>query len=166
MRELDPIEDSECLEIAKEILENLIEKMGIEASVEIGSLPVTYTDEQEANSAVLNVTGNDTGSLIGRKGQTLEAIQYIVRIIISKQSKSKQQIVVDVDNYRQKRYEDLKILALNIAEQVKAKNSSLKLEPMSPFERRIIHMTLADDPDIKTESIGEGELRKVVVLPR
>jgi spoIIIJ-associated protein len=68
-----------------------------------------------------------------------------------------------VENYKKQRYEDLRTLALNVAEQVKAKRSSLKLEPMSPFERRIIHLTLANDPEVVTESTGEGESRKVVI---
>jgi spoIIIJ-associated protein len=74
--------------------------------------------------------------------------------------------MIDVENYRQRRFDDLKTLALNVASQVKSRKTSIRLEPMSAFERRIIHLTLANDPDVTTESMGEGESRKVVVLPK
>jgi len=75
-------------------------------------------------------------------------------------------IMIDVQDYRQQRYEDLRTLAMNVASQVKTRKTSFRLEPMSAFERRIIHLTLANDPDVITESTGEGETRKVVVLPK
>jgi len=87
-------------------------------------------------------------------------------LIVSKQAISKTPILIDVENYKQRRYEDLRTLALNVASQVKANKSSFRLEPMPAFERRIVHLTLADDPDVVTESIGEGESRKVVVSPK
>jgi spoIIIJ-associated protein len=74
--------------------------------------------------------------------------------------------MIDVENYKQRRFDDLKAMALNVADQVKSRKSSVRLEPMSAYERRIIHMTLANDPDILTESTGEGESRKVVVFPK
>jgi spoIIIJ-associated protein len=104
--------------------------------------------------------------LIGRRGQTLDALQYLVRLIVSKQTGIRAPVIIDIENYKKRRLEDLKTLALNVAKQVKSTKASFKFEPMSPFERRVIHMTLSDDPDVTTESIGEGESRKVMVLLR
>ena len=126
----------------------------------------SLNEEGESNPVIFNITGDDLGILIGRRGQTLDALQYLVRLITSRQTKSKTPIMIDVENYKQRRYEDLRTLALNVAAQVKARRSSFRLEPMPAFERRIIHLTLANDPDVTTESIGEGEARKVVVLPK
>ena len=145
------------IESVKDILVNILTRMGIQAAVEIQkqSLPV-----------VLNITGDDLGMLIGRRGQTLDALQYLVRLISTRQANARVPIIIDVQNYKKQRFEDLRTLALNAAEQVKQKKSSLRLEPMSAYERRIIHMTLADDPLVATESMGEGEARKVVIIPK
>jgi len=127
---------------------------------------MTTPGEEEVQPLVFNVAGDDLGILIGRRGQTIDALQYLVRLISSRQSRSKIPIIVDVENYKQHRYESLRVLALNVAAQVKARRTSFRLEPMPAFERRIIHLTLANDPDVTTESIGEGEARKVVVEPK
>ncbi len=159
-------EDSESVAVAKDILENLLNKMGIRASIKIEYPEVTNNEDGEVNPVTLNLVGEDLGTLIGRRGQTLDALQYLVRLIASRNSKSKTPIIIDIEGYKQRRYEDLRTLALNVAAQVKAKRSSVRLEPMPAFERRIIHLTLANDPDVATESIGEGESRKVVVMPK
>jgi spoIIIJ-associated protein len=104
--------------------------------------------------------------LVGRRGQTLDALQFVVRLITSKNIKFKVPIIVDVENYKHRRYEDLKALAVNVAAQVRTRKTSIRLEPMSAYERRIIHMTLADDPDVMTDSTGEGESRRVVIMPK
>jgi spoIIIJ-associated protein len=153
-------------EAARDILKNVLGKMGIKAEYNIVN-PFPLFDDSEATSSIaINISGDDLGMLIGRRGQTLDALQSIIRLITAKQTNSKAQIVIDVENYKQRRYEDLKTLALNVAQQVKASKSSFKLEPMSPFERRIVHVTLANDPDVMTESVGEGEGRKVVIIPK
>jgi spoIIIJ-associated protein len=159
-------EDTEAIEEAENILKSLLDRMGIQAAIDIEYPQVAVNEEGEANPVVFNITGDDLGVLIGRRGQTLDALQYLMRLIISRQAKSKIPITIDVENYRQKRYEDLRTLALNVADQVKAKRTSCRLEPMPAFERRIIHLTLANDPEVTTESIGEGEARKVVVMPK
>jgi spoIIIJ-associated protein len=87
-------------------------------------------------------------------------------LITSRKTQSRTPIVIDVEGYKQRRYEDLQVLAANVANQVKARGSSIRLEPMSAYERRIIHLTLANDTDVKTESTGEGNLRRVVVSPK
>ena len=154
----------EDIESARKILQDLLERMGIEARIEV-VLPDAMTDEDgEPNPAILNVVDDDLAVLIGRRGQTIDALQYLLRLILSKQTKSKFPVMVDVENYKQRRYEDLRTLALNVASQVKARKASIRLEPMPAFERRIIHTALANDPEVTTESVGEGDARKVVVM--
>lgn len=159
-------QDSVAVNKAREILQELLEKMGIQAKVDIQTPIAALGEDGEVNPVVLNITGAEPGELIGRRGQTIDALQYLLRLILSRKIQSKVSIMVDADNYRKRRYEDLKILALNVASQVKAMKTSIKLEPMSAFERRIIHLALANDPEVVTESMGEGESRKVVVMPK
>jgi spoIIIJ-associated protein len=158
--------ENEELNKARAILDTLLKGIDVTAKIDI-QVPAAMLDEDGAdNPVVFNITGDDLGGLIGRRGQTLDALQYLVRLIFARQTKSKMPIMVDVEGYKQRRFEDLKTLALNVADQVKSKRSSVRLEPMTPYERRIVHMTLANDPDVETESIGEGESRKIVVSPK
>jgi spoIIIJ-associated protein len=161
-----PAGNNKDIETARKILEELLSKIGVKAKVEV-EMPGSMTDDDgEASPAILNVTDGDLGQLIGRRGQTIDALQYLFRLILAKQTKSKIPVMVDVENYKQRRYEDLRTLALNVAAQVKARKISVKLEPMPAFERRIVHTTLSNDPDVVTESTGEGDARKVVVMPK
>lgn len=157
--------DVESVEVARKILETLLSKMGIESIVKVEASEMVGEDETD-NTMVLNIIGEDSGVLIGRHGQTIDSLQYLVRLMTSKQTKSKTPIMIDVQDYKRRRYDDLRTLAMNVAEQVKISKTSIRLEPMSPFERRIVHMALANDPELTTESIGEGESRKVVVYPK
>jgi spoIIIJ-associated protein len=159
-------DNSEVIEIARNILDNLLSRMGIQATISATVPESSIDDEGALNPVTFNVTGGDSSSLIGRRGQTIDALQYLVRLITSKQNRSRTPIMVDVQDYKKRRYEDLRTLAMNVALQVKTRKTSCRLEPMSAFERRIIHITLANDPDVTTESIGEGETRKVVVMPK
>ena len=106
------------------------------------------------------------GILIGRRGQTLAYLQYIVRLIVSHRVKAPVLIVIDVNGYKQHRYKSLNNLANRIAEEVEANEKSFELEPMPAYERRIVHMALADHPAVFTESTGVGEARKVVIIPK
>jgi spoIIIJ-associated protein len=159
-------EYKETIDIAMDILENILAKMGIKAAIRVQLPEQTYNSEGEPNSVVFNIEGDDLGNLIGRRGMTIDALQYLVRLITARRTVSKTPIMIDVQSYKQRRYDDLRTLAMNVALQVKTRKSSCRLEPMSAFERRIIHLTLADDPEVTTESEGEGESRKVVVLPK
>ncbi len=158
--------ENEEIKAARKVLETLLKGIGVEAKIDIQSPKSLVDEEGNDNPVVFNLNGDDLGELIGRRGQTLDALQYLVRLIFARQTKSRMPIMVDVEGYKQRRYEDLKIMALNVADQVKASHSSVRLEPMAAFERRIVHMTLANDPDIETESVGEGEARKIVVSPK
>ena len=159
-------EETDVIEITGNVLKDLLSRLGIQAAINIKTPQIATDEEGETNPIIFNIVGGDASNLIGRRGQTLDALQYLVRVIISRQTKSRMPIMIDVQDYRQQRYEDLRTLAMNVASQVKTRKTSFRLEPMSAFERRIIHLTLANDPDVITESTGEGETRKVVVLPK
>ncbi|MEE8471068.1 MAG: R3H domain-containing nucleic acid-binding protein, partial [Dehalococcoidia bacterium] len=108
----------------------------------------------------------DLGILIGRRGETLSAVQYLVNLIVSRQMKAWAGIVVDVEGYRQRRYESLRFLARRVADRVRSTGRSVTLEPMPPNERRIIHLELHDSSEVTTESMGQGEGRKVSIMLR
>ncbi len=164
LRKPEKSEETSVPEVAKQVMEEILAKMDIKATVQ-SERPLQAEEETvEEKPITFNVEGDDLGILIGRRGQTLEALQYLVRLITAKKTNSKAPITVDIENYRRRRYDDLRTLALNVAQQVKAQKRSFKLEPMPAFERRIVHMALANDPDVTTESVGEGESRKVMIL--
>jgi spoIIIJ-associated protein len=160
-----PGEKNVTEEVAEEILETLLNLMGIEATVMPESLQMTNGEEQGTPPLAFNVQGEDLGILIGRRGQTLAALQYVVRLIINNQMKVWTPVVIDVEGYKQRRSEALQALAVRMAEQVRVKGMPFTLEPMPAYERRIIHLALTDHPDVTTESTGEGDSRKVVILP-
>lgn len=161
-----PKEESDIAEVAKSVLETLLTKMGVTASVVPQVKPLVEGEEEATASIALDVKGDDLGILIGRRGQTLSCLQHIVRLIVAHQTKAWVPIIIDVEGYKQRRYEALQALAWRMAEQVKVRGAPFTLEPMPAYERRIIHLTLADHPDVTTQSIGEGEARKVVILLR
>lgn len=154
--------DSDVGEVAKGILEELLTRLGVDASVV--SQPGSPAEEGEAaDPASLDIEGDDLGILIGRRGQTLASLQYIVRLIVGNKTEVWKPVVIDVEGYKQRRYERLQALAWRLAEQVKVREVPFTMEPMMAYERRIIHLALADHPDITTESTGEGEDRRVII---
>jgi spoIIIJ-associated protein len=155
---LEADEKTNAVDVAKEVLETLIKLMAITAEV---SAAQENTDEVPIT---LNIEGEDLGVLIGRRGQTLASLQYVVRLIVAEKLKVWVPINVDIAGYKQRRYESLRNLALRLAEQVKRNRRLIMLEPMPADERRIIHLTLTDHPDVTTQSMGEGEMRKVAIL--
>ena len=157
---------SEVVEAAQSVLETLLSLMGITASVASSVESPVGGEERDISSVSLDIEGEDLGILIGRRGQTLASLQYVVRLIVGHQTNVRLPIVIDVEGYKQRRSESLRALAWRMAEQVKGKSIPYTLEPMPAFERRVIHLTLADHPDVTTESTGYGEARKVVILPK
>jgi spoIIIJ-associated protein len=150
---------------ARETLEELLKLMDVTGTV----VPGTYPDESgEPNSAPIafNIEGEDLGILIGRRGQTLSSLQYLLRLIVGRKTNTWLPIVIDAESYKQRRYEALQALAHRMAENVKTKGTPFTLEPMPPYERRIVHMALANHSAVYTESIGDGESRKVVIKPK
>jgi len=140
-----------------EILDKLLGLMGVQVNIEVLS----------AESPLeLNVKGEDLGILIGRRGQTLVALEYVTKLIVVQRLKTWLPLSIDVGGYRKHRHDSLQKLALYLAEQVKSRHRAVPMEPMPADERRIIHLALADHPDVRTESMGEGENRQVVILPR
>ena len=161
-----PEKQGDIVETAKSILETLLSLMDISGSV---ALSAEFTDEDEdgtTSSIGLDIEGEDMGILIGRRGQTLSSLQHIVRLIVGHQTQVRIPIVLDVEGYKRRRCEGLRVLAERLAEQVKVNRMPFTMEPMSAFERRVIHLVLADHPDVTTESTGMGEARRVVILPK
>jgi spoIIIJ-associated protein len=164
---LQPVkEQSDLPSAAKAALEEILQRMKLKAHVELR----TDVQEEEGESGIppiaLEVAGEDLGILIGRRGETLAALQYILRLIVAHQEKARVPLTVDVEGYKQRRYGSLRDLALRMAQQAVSTRQSRTLEPMPADERRIIHLALSVNPDVTTQSVGEGELRKVVIMPR
>jgi spoIIIJ-associated protein len=145
-------------EIARDLLEQIVELIGLEASVSLEQLPEeTYR---------LEVTGEDLGLLIGREGSTINAVQYLVGLIAHKKAGRRVRVIVDAANYRSRREDLLRDMALSYAQQVKETGQEAVLDALHSYERRIIHMALVDDPDVHTYSEGEEPDRRVVISPR
>ena len=137
--------------------------------LEAAGVNVTRTlraaNDPESGGPIIDLAGEDSGLLIGRRGQTLQALQFLVNLIVRKQFEGVR-VVLDVENYRQRRELQLREMATTIAKRVAETNRSIPLEPMPPADRRIIHTSLTDHPGVSTESTGEGEGRKVTVMPK
>lgn len=159
-------EDKGILDTARSVVETILAHLEMEASVVSQPSPLAEGGDEAMAPIVFDIKGDDLGILIGRQGQTLACLQYIVRLIVANQTKSWLPITIDVEEYRQRRDQSLQTLAERIAEQVKIRKTPFTLRPMPAYERRIIHLTLADYPDVTTESIGSGEARRVVISSR
>jgi len=151
------------LEIAQETVEELLNKMQVKARV---SVRLGEADEERGRIPILiDVRGNDLGILIGRRAETLNALQYITSLILGKKLGHPVTIVVDVEGYRDRRQSQIRQLARRMADQAVKTGRRQILEPMPANERRIIHMELRDNPKVRTESIGEDPHRKVTIIP-
>lgn len=155
-------------QIARRILEDLLEHMDIHAYVTAVRSSVPDQRGEPEETITLHVEGADEeamGLLIGRRGETLRSLQFMVNLLVSRKVQKWPQVVVDVGNYRQRRQESLEGLARRMAERVRQSGRPLALEPMGAYERRIVHLALRADATVYTESAGEGENRKVVIYP-
>lgn len=159
-----PDEDLEReAEIARAALEELLEHMGVEAEVDVyHAEPAPHED---AAPWILDVRGNDLGILIGRHGETLNALQYITRLIVSRELQRRANIVVDVEGYKARREDSLEKLAERMAEKAVKSGHTVTLDPMPPNERRVIHVALRQNSRVETESIGAGDSRRVTIVP-
>jgi spoIIIJ-associated protein len=142
---------------AVRFLREILVNMGISAQVEMFKKP---------DHIMLNIKGDDLGALIGRRGQTLDALQYIVNLAINKQAEERERIIIDVEGYRKRREEILRKMALQTAEKVRRQGKKEIMQPMSPQERRIVHLTLQDMNDIITYSEGEEPYRRIIISPQ
>lgn len=146
---------NEDVQITVDVLQHILQYMNIRAVVQVRS----------TSPLSLNIQGinENLGLLIGRRGETLSALQLLVSLIVGHRTKHRMRINIDAENYRERREENLRSLALRVAQQVRNYRRSIALEAMPPHERRIVHIALADSKDISTESIGEGDERRVVI---
>ena len=141
---------------AARFLREILVCMGITAHVEVMNRP---------EQILLNISGDDLGLLIGRHGQTLDALQFLVSIVSNRGVDARRRIIVDVENYRERHEESLRRLALRVAEKVRQEQKKAVLSPMTPAERRIIHTALQDHKEIMTYSEGQDPFRRVIVSP-
>lgn len=159
-----PIDRAHAEQVARDTLAELLHHMKI-----TGRIEAHWSEPAEPGTAptlVLDVFGDDLGILIGRRGETLDALQMITRLIVSRELQRRINLIVDVENYRVRREYSLRQLAQRMAQQAVQRRRRVSLEPMPAYERRIIHMELRNHPQVITESVGEGDQRKVTIIPR
>jgi spoIIIJ-associated protein len=153
-------------EVAEYYLNGLLERMGLFKSHISSRLDPDLVEEGEEPPLVLNITGQDLGILIGRRSETLQALQYMLRLMVSKETGSWQPIVVDVESYRVRRRQSLHRMAEKMAERAVSSRKRVVLEAMPAYERRVIHVALKNHPAVITKSIGSDENRKVTIIPK
>ena len=156
--------DEEALQITHDTVSELLQRMGIEARIE------AHWGEADAPGKIrplfLDIHGDDLSILIGRRGETLTALQYITRLIVGKELKRPVAVLIDIEGYRARREQQIRRLAQQMAKQAIETSQTMSLEPMPAYERRIVHIELRDNPDVDTVSVGERDQRKVTVIPR
>ena len=151
--------------VARGVLTDLLHRLDLEADIQ-AEAGVVADEEEQAQPIVLDINGEELGILIGRRGQTLAALQYVLRLMVTQRLSIPVPLVLDVNGYKKRRYDSLRTLAQHIAEQVTVSQRSFALEPMPAYERRIVHLALAEHPTVTTQSVGFGDARKVTVVPR
>ena len=151
--------DDSIIDETKSYLEKLFAAMEMEVTIDIQLDKVTRTMS-------IDVEGPEMGIIIGKRGQTLDSLQYLISLFVNKKSETYIRVKLDTENYRERRRETLENLAKNISFKVKRSRRPFSLEPMNPYERRIIHSTLQNDKYVTTKSEGEEPYRKVVVYPK
>jgi spoIIIJ-associated protein len=144
-------------QVAVEALRAILAHMGL------GEMLIEVRNREPITLNVRSAGNEDLSLLIGRRGETLSSLQLLVALIVAKQTGERQRVVVDAEGYRERREENLRSLALRVAQQVRRSRSPVTLEAMPPNERRIIHLALAEEEDLTTESTGEGDQRRVVI---
>lgn len=158
----EAVEEDAVLKLAREVVSELLDKMHIEAKVLAKYLPPT--DEKDRNLVTVEIQGRDLSILIGRRSETLNALQYISSLIVAKEYGEWVPLMIDVQGYRERRERQLRVLARRMAEQVVHTGRRQNLEPMPANERRVIHLELRDHDLVRTESVGEEPNRKVTIV--
>ena len=146
----------EEIEIAKQLTIGMLNRMGLKIEVE------GFFKEE---SLFLEIKGDREGILIGKYGRTLEALQMLINRMVNKQLKTSIRVVIDIDDYRKRRAGSMSNMAQRLGEKAKKTGHSITVGPFNAHDRRIIHLTLKEDPSIKTESLGEGDLKKIKIIP-
>jgi spoIIIJ-associated protein len=157
--------NSEEVDLAADYLRTLLELMEIHAEVSVRA-PETPADGLGRATAVLDIDGEDLGLLIGRRGSSLAALQYLVNVMVTRRLGSRVLVTIDVEHYHRRREDSLRGLARRMADRVRQSRRPVTLEPMPASERRIIHLALSEDQAVMTASVGQGDERKVVIRPR
>jgi spoIIIJ-associated protein len=156
--------DEDALRITQETVRELLQRMDIDARVD------GRWGQADAPGKIqplfIDIHGEDLSILIGRRGETLAALQYITRLIVGKELKRPVAVLIDIEGYRSRREGQLRRLARRIAGQAVETSRTMTLEPMPAFERRVIHIELRENPDVDTLSVGEGDRRKVTIIPK
>jgi spoIIIJ-associated protein len=153
-------------EVGRVVLLELLEKMDI-LDGQVTIRRAAGETEEDENPWILDVSGRgNMKALIGKKGETLASLQYITRLITSRELQRRANIVVDVEGYKSRRMTKLHELAIRMADQAIREGRTVSLEPMPPYERRIVHLALREREDVVTKSVGEGEMRKVTIVPK
>ena len=169
VRQFDP-EAEPFAELARQTLSDLLERMDMPAEVSLDA--AEFDDDPSAGSGQtlpsieLSVSGESMGILIGRHGDTLAALQFLLGLLVSRKAERRVRVIVDVEGYRERRARMLRDMAMRAAERAQRYRQPIFLDPMIPSERRIVHLALADHPYVATHSIGEGDSRRVVVSPK
>jgi spoIIIJ-associated protein len=158
-----PDESAAAQRLVQAVLDRMKYKVQI---VERDPADLNGYDEQDEPTLVLDIRGGDLSTLIGRRGETLDGLQYLLRLLVAKELGHYVHVVLDVDSYKAHRAQTLKQLALRMAERVVATHKPAALEPMPANERRIVHLALRDNTQVRTESVGVGENRKVTIIPQ
>ena len=154
----EPVEETNGLTIAKEALENILTLIPMEGT--------TVNAEQTDGAISLTINGDKSGLLIGRKGRTLDALQFIVNKIVSKTLEKRIKVIIDSENYRQRRRDSLIQMALRMGDKAKSIRKPVITNLLNPHDRRIIHLALKDDGALDTKSRGEGILKKILIIPK
>ena len=149
--------------VASQAMEVLIRLL---SGMEAAALPTIRSMSDEESWPIIDIQGEDSGLLIGRRGETLRALQFLTNLILSHKIQDRARVLIDVEHYKDRRARSLQSMAMQVAERVKANGRSVTLEPMNPAERRVVHLALGDHPQVKTESAGVGESRRVTVMLR
>ena len=149
---------SDVVKTTSEVIDNIISLLGVEV---VSTL--TQVEREDLGGPVFEIEGDDAGLLIGRRGDTLKALQFLVKYLVSQKLNANVNMLVDVEGYQDRRYQSLMSMARRVAQRVTDSGRPITLEPMPPSERRIVHMALADHPRVTTESAGSGSSRQVVV---
>jgi spoIIIJ-associated protein len=153
---------TEEAETARETLEHILDLLEFPNVVTVGGID----KDRDVTAIHLEVAGEDVGLLIGRHGETLSSVQFLVNACLSKRMPRDMRVIVDIEHYRERREQSLRGIALRTADRVRRDNRAVTLQPMPANERRIIHLTLQSSPHVSTESTGEGPERRVVVSPK
>lgn len=146
----------EEVDLAKKLMAGLLERVGVKAEVEV------VLKEGDLH---LEIKGDQEGILIGRHGRTLDSFQFLINRMVNKHLETPVRIVLDINDYRKRKTENLKRMAMRIGEKVKSEGRPLTIGPFDAHDRRLIHIALEEDPAVRTESLGEGRLKKITIIP-